>query len=360
MSLDVASWNLSSLTQWETPSAASKVSNIASLLKRGPVCLQETNWGPSGPVIAATTFPRAAVAASPALDVGSSGVAILVPAPFVLLEQREILPGYIIAATIARFEIKCDLVCVYMHPDALEEVGNSLLSYLEARTATREIFICGEFNRIDQKFSAIWELILATGLLRQVTGGFPTYRSGEKASELDAILHNEDAEGCRRFKTRVFLPKALPMGHGIVVLRARKARLLQNDVRAASQRTIPTRAFKPSTGEASLRIPAHNSHPAKLRLERLRFTLPATPRLSDLQSLFHLWWFQEQGVVARNVQAGKYGAFPTFYDGNAANRMLVLYIHTAIFATFAHLVSAWKCGNEALRVTLSAIKFNRW
>ena len=101
--------------------------------------------------------------------------------------NREILPGYIIAATIARFEIKCDLVCVYMHPDALEEVGNSLLSYLEARTATREIFICGEFNRIDQKFSAIWELILATGLLRQVTGGFPTYRSGEKASELDAI-----------------------------------------------------------------------------------------------------------------------------------------------------------------------------
>ena len=64
--------------------------------------------------------------------------------------------------------------------------------------------------------------------------------------------------------------------------------------------------------------------------------------------------------MARNVQAGKYGAFPTFYDGNAANRMLVLYIHTAIFATFAHLVSAWKCGNEALRVTLSAIKFNRW
>lgn len=43
MSLDVASWNLSSLTQWETPSAASKVSNIASLLRRGPVCLQETN-----------------------------------------------------------------------------------------------------------------------------------------------------------------------------------------------------------------------------------------------------------------------------------------------------------------------------
>ena len=101
-----------------------------------------------------------------------------------------------------------------------------------------------------------------TGLLRQVTGGFPTYRSGEKASELDAILHNEDAEGCRRFKTRVFWPKALPMGHGIVVLRARKARLLQNDVTAASQRTIPTRAFKQSTGEASLRIPAHNSHPA--------------------------------------------------------------------------------------------------
>ena len=74
MSLDVASWNLSSLTQWETPSAASKVSNIASFLKRGPVCLQETNWGPSGPVIAATTFPRAAVAASPALDVGNSAL----------------------------------------------------------------------------------------------------------------------------------------------------------------------------------------------------------------------------------------------------------------------------------------------
>ena len=158
-----------------------QVSNIASLLKGGPVCLQETNWGPSGPVIAATTFPRAAVAASPALDVGSSGVAILVPAPFVLLEQREILPGYIIAATIARFEIKCDLVCVYMHPDALEEVGNSLLSYLEARTAAREIFICGDFNRIDQKFSAIWELILATlGCSGKSRGAFQRIAQGRR------------------------------------------------------------------------------------------------------------------------------------------------------------------------------------
>ena len=60
--------------------------------------------------------------------------------------------------------------------------------------------------------------------------------------------------------------------------------------------------------------------------------------------------------MARNAQAGKYGAFPTFHDGNAANRMLVLYIPTAIFATFAHLISARECRNEASHVTLSAVE----
>ena len=126
--------------------------------EKSPVCLQETNWGPSGPVIAATTFPRAAVAASPALDVGNSA-----------LSGNSSSPGRGHGAS------------------QLLDFPQELRYHVKNRARR-------------------------TGLLRQVTGGFQCLTQGRRYQELDAILHNEDAEGCaegcRRFKTRVFWPKA--------------------------------------------------------------------------------------------------------------------------------------------------------
>ena len=46
------------------------------------------------------------------------------------------------------------------------------------------------------------------------------------APELDLTLQNEQAERSRRIRSRVYWPKLLPNGHGILALAATKARLL--------------------------------------------------------------------------------------------------------------------------------------
>ena len=61
--------------------------------------------------------------------------------------------------------------------------------------------------------------------------------------------------------------------------------------------------------------------------------------------------------MARNVQAGKYGALPYLLRRQRSKPHACSFrIPTAIFATFAHLVSARECGNEASHVTLSAVE----
>ena len=180
------------------------------------------------------------------------------PAPFKVECKCEVLAGYAVAVEISYFSHRCEVLSVYAHSHKLQEIEGALQMYLSGRNKQLELFIAVDFNLMQEKTPAVWEMILAEGLLRQVSMNVDTYRSGPHSSALDVILHNEHAESARVLRSRVFWPKLLPSGHAVVTVRAAKARLLVNGVAAVKYSAIPLRAFKQHSRVPTLGIPARS------------------------------------------------------------------------------------------------------
>ncbi|CAE7228782.1 unnamed protein product, partial [Symbiodinium microadriaticum] len=333
---------------------------ISALLAKGPVCFQETNWTVRDVERASVTFPRAAVISTLAVPNGSSGVTILVPAPFKVESQHEVLPGYVLSVESSHFTHKCEIVSVYAHADRFQEVSAALQTYLAARNTQVELFVAGDFNSMREKQPALWDLFVSEGLLKQVSLHVDTYRSGPHASQLDLILHNEHAEGARKLTSRVFWPRSIPNGHALVSLRACKARLLANDVRAVKYSAIPLRAFKQHATAPTSGIPSRPAHPAQLRLLRMRYLVSHKPSLADLQGLFHVWWKREMPSHNLAVQEGLLGALPYLLRRQRLQPRAQDYlIPRNIYETFRHLLSDHRWSEDGRAARLTAVEMQQ-
>ena len=360
LNMTLTTWNLSSLRCWEGGSSSVKTRTISALLAKGPVCFQETNWTVRDVERASVTFPRAAVISTLAVPNGSSGVTILVPAPFKVESQHEVLPGYVLSVEISHFTHKCEIVSVYAHADRFQEVSAALQTYLAARNTQVELFVAGDFNSMREKQPALWDLFVSEGLLKQVSLHVDTYRSGPHASQLDLILHNEHAEGARKLTSRVFWPRSIPNGHALVSLRACKARLLANDVRAVKYSAIPLRAFKQHATAPTSGIPSRPAHPAQLRLLRMRYLVSHKPSLADLQGLFHLWWKREMPSHNLAVQEGLLGALPYLLRRQRLQPRAQDYlIPRNIYETFRHLLSDHRWSEDGRAARLTAVEMQQ-
>ena len=113
------SWNLSS---WiSTATQDYRLRRCRRLLKRGPICLQETKW--KGPETEALYqgLPGVKIAHTPAVAfnerASTGGVAILFPPGWQVLEEVILVKGRCVAALVQDGTCKFYVISVYIHPD---------------------------------------------------------------------------------------------------------------------------------------------------------------------------------------------------------------------------------------------------
>ena len=125
------------------------------------------------------------------LDSGkrSGGVAILVPPGWKVERAHELVPAKGLALLIRDRSTQFYLVSVYLHPESKKRDLEKLMqewARLEKDTA-RVIFV-GDFNRIDETHSALWNSFLAATSCVDVDPKLITYYTQEVSSPLDLCL----------------------------------------------------------------------------------------------------------------------------------------------------------------------------
>ena len=124
MSLDVASWNLSSLTQWETPEYCLQGVQYCLSPKKRPGLSARNKLGSKRPCHRRLLPSRGQLLLPhPRLMLAVRGSPFSSRPPSSFWNREKFFLDTLLQPPSRVLEIKCDLVCVYMHPDALEEVG---------------------------------------------------------------------------------------------------------------------------------------------------------------------------------------------------------------------------------------------
>ena len=120
-----SSWNLSSFTDLDSQTGRNKLGLIRGQLKKGIVCLQETNWNKPQSTAVQTALSQSKVLSSPRpieLGPGSGGVAILVPPTWHVQECEEIVPGFVLRARLACRGHLLDVYSFYVHADRSHDI----------------------------------------------------------------------------------------------------------------------------------------------------------------------------------------------------------------------------------------------
>ena len=157
------SWNLNS---WRTfDSREYKLRRCKRLLKKGPVCLQETKWTGAEIEHLYQQIPGIRVCHSAAVGCGertrTGGVAILLPPGWEILEELELVPGRAVAVKVQDRTCQFLLISVYIHPERRKQDAEALLrAWRRLDRANQFVFLTGDFNGIDTHLPDIWQQIL--------------------------------------------------------------------------------------------------------------------------------------------------------------------------------------------------------
>ena len=189
----IYSWNLNS---WKTPNPASddpKTRRCRRLLRTGPVCLQETKWDKGVPERLAGYLPGTKVFApeGAVLDSGkrSGGVAILLPPGWKVDKVHELVPAKGLALLIRDRSTLFYLVSVYLHPESKRRDLEKLMQeWARLEKDTAGVIFVGDFNRVDETHSTLWNAFLAATSCVDVDPKLITYYSQLASSPLDRCL----------------------------------------------------------------------------------------------------------------------------------------------------------------------------
>jgi len=123
------SWNLNS---WRTfDSNEYKLRRCKRLLRKGPVCLQETKWTGAEIEHLYQQIPGIRVCHSAAVCCGerarTGGVAVLLPPGWEILEELELVPGRAVAVKVQDRACQFLLISVYIHPECRKRDAEALL-----------------------------------------------------------------------------------------------------------------------------------------------------------------------------------------------------------------------------------------
>ena len=124
------------------------------LLRKGPLCLQETKWSGAEIEHLYQQIPGVRVCHSAAVRCGerarTGGVAVLLPPGWEILEELELVPGRAVAVKIQDRTCQFLLISVYIHPERRKQDAEALLRAWRRLDRTNQfVFLIGDFNGID-------------------------------------------------------------------------------------------------------------------------------------------------------------------------------------------------------------------
>ena len=144
-----SSWNLSSFTDLDSQTGRNKLGLIRGQLKKGIVCLQETNWTKLQTTAVQTALSQATILSSPRPDAsgpGSGGVAILVPPTWHVQECEEVVPGFVLRARLVSQGHLLDVYSFYVHADKTHDILTQRTNCLPNDAANIQTMALGDAN----------------------------------------------------------------------------------------------------------------------------------------------------------------------------------------------------------------------
>ena len=255
------SWNMNS---WQGPKSCredQKMRRIKKLLKVGPVLLQETKWHHNQEEILLQHISGLQIASTNAVctdnNTLSGGVAVLLPAGWIVSQRIVLLPGRSIAVLVNDRCTPYYLISVYLHPDHVQsELEHIINVWRDTEKKSDKIVIGGDFNQADVKCPETWKRFLALFTAIDVHPSLATYLFTGGSSALDRFLVPEEWVSTARWNPEVrTLSSSLVNGHKILKVNVKVRPTVLNNPNDCLHETIPTEAFIPGKNG---RIPKDN------------------------------------------------------------------------------------------------------
>ena len=255
------SWNMNS---WQGPKSCRedpKMRRIKKLLQVGPVLLQETKWHNNQEEILLQHISGLQIASTNAKRTDnntlSGGVAVLLPAGWLVNQRIVLLAGRAIAVLVNDRCAPYYLISLYLHPDHVQsELEHIISSWRNIEKKSDKVVIGGDFNQADIKCPEIWKKFLALFTAIDVHPMLATYLFAGGSSALDRFLVPEDWVSTARWNPEVrTLSSSLVNGHKIIKVNVKVRPTVFNNPNDCLHETIPTEAFIPGKNG---RIPKDN------------------------------------------------------------------------------------------------------
>ena len=282
---------------------------IKKLLKVGPVLLQETLLQHiSGLQIASTN------AMCTDNNTLSGGVAVLLPAGWVVSQRIVLLPGRSIAVLVNDRSAPYYLISVYLHPDhAQSELEHIINAWRNIEKKSDKIVIGGALIKQMSNVLRPGKDSLHCLRLSMCAPLLATYLFAGGSSALDRFLVPEDWVSTARWNPEVrTLSSSLVNGHKILKVNVKVRPTVLNNPNDCLHETIPTEAFIPGKNG---RIPKDNR-----ALQSLVRLLHRTHRCLRDNAVYADGFKLEDGVN-RQMPIGTY-CLPDFDDNNIPNQLL--------------------------------------
>ena len=243
------SWNVNS---WRTfNSNEYKLRRCKRLLRKGPVCLQETKWTGAEVEHLYQQIPGIRVSHSAAVRCGerarTGGVAVLLPPGWEILEELELVPGRAVAVKVQDRTCQFLLISVYIHPERRKQDAEALLRAWRRLDRTNQfVFLAGDFNGIDTHLPDIWQQILLQFECADVNPSLNTFKHAGGWSALDRCLVPESlVNTAKLYPTVKTLTSHAAQGHEVLSLSLQVRPNVLNHPAHPKHDVIPSGVFMP-------------------------------------------------------------------------------------------------------------------
>ena len=243
------SWNLNSWKVITQPEY--KLRKVRKLLRQGPVCLQETKWNGTQVESIHQNILGIQISSSNATPNENGeltgGVAILLPAGWVVQQEIILVKGRAIATLVKDRTLQFYILSIYLRPcERKQNLEEILQSWRNTVKQSSHVFIAGDFNNVDQQFPELWNRFLLTFGCHDVDPKLPTYIFQGGDSALDRCLIPDSYVSAAKLHPCVYtVPSHIANGHEILKMKLNVRPTVISNPLHPKHLTIPSGVFIP-------------------------------------------------------------------------------------------------------------------
>ena len=241
------SWNLNSWKSITQPEY--KLRRVRKLLRQGPVCLQETKWNGTQEESILQNIPGVQISSSNATPNENGeltgGVAILLPAGWVVQQEVNLVKGRAIATLVKDRTLQFYILSIYLRPcERKQNLEEILQSWRNTVKQSNHVFIAGDFNNVDQQFPELWNRFLLAFGCHDVYPTLPTYFYQGGESALDRCLIPDSYVAAAKLHPKVYtIPSHIVNNHEILKMKLNVRPTVISNPLHPKHLTIPSGVF---------------------------------------------------------------------------------------------------------------------